>query len=72
MLEEPTHYSKRGGHEVPGVVAVLCESLGVGGYRERDVPHMGLSVPFMYHFALRCKSCKMKHDFFKLLAHELN
>ena len=45
------------GHEVPGVVAVLCESLGMGGYRERDMPRMGLSVPFAYHLALRCKSC---------------
>ena len=26
-LKDPTHYSKRGGHEVPGVVAVLCESI---------------------------------------------
>ena len=25
-VKEPTHYSKRGGHEVPGVVTVLCES----------------------------------------------
>ena len=25
--KEPTHYSKRVGHEVPGVVAVLCESV---------------------------------------------
>jgi len=25
-VKEPTHYSKRVGHEVPGVVAVLCES----------------------------------------------
>ena len=25
--KEPTHYSKRVGHEVPGVVAVLCESI---------------------------------------------
>ena len=31
-LKEPTHYSKRAGHEVPGVVAGLCESLGMGGY----------------------------------------
>ena len=23
-VEEPTHYLKRVGHEVPGVVAVLC------------------------------------------------
>ena len=26
-VKEPTHYSKRVGHEVPGVVAVLCESI---------------------------------------------
>ena len=25
-VKEPTHHSKRVGHEVPGVVAVLCES----------------------------------------------
>ena len=48
------------GHEVPGVVAGLCESLGMGGYRERDMPRMGLSVPFAYHLALRCKSYKKK------------
>ena len=30
-VKEPTHYSKRVGHEVPGVVAVLCEGMvGVG------------------------------------------
>ena len=26
-IKEPTHYSKIVGHEVPGVVAVLCESI---------------------------------------------
>ena len=52
-VKEPTHYSKRVGHEVPGVVAVLCECMG--GYREGDMPRMGLSVPFAYHLALRCK-----------------
>ena len=26
-VKEPTHYSKRVGHEVPCVVAVLCESI---------------------------------------------
>ena len=26
-VKEPTHYSKRVGHEVFGVVAVLCESI---------------------------------------------
>ena len=26
-VKEPTHNSKRVGHEVPGVVAVLCESI---------------------------------------------
>ena len=25
-VKEPTHYSKRVGHEVPGAVAVVCES----------------------------------------------
>ena len=33
-VKEPTHYSKRVGHEIPGVVTVLCEC--VGGYREGD------------------------------------
>ena len=28
-VKEPTYYSKRVGHEVPGVVAVLCESIAV-------------------------------------------
>ena len=31
-VKEPTHYSKRLGHEVPGFVAVLCE--GIGGVGE--------------------------------------
>ena len=26
-VKEPTHYSKRAGHEVSGVVAVLCENI---------------------------------------------
>ena len=50
-VKEPTNYSKRVGHEVPGVAAVLCECMG--GYREGDMPRMGLSVPFTYHLALR-------------------
>ena len=58
-VKEPTHYSKRAGHEVPGVVAVLCEYMG--GYREGDMPRMGLSDPLAYHLALRCKSCKNKN-----------
>ena len=32
-VKEPTHYSRRIGREVPGVVAVLCESMG--GLKER-------------------------------------
>ena len=31
-VKEPTHYSRRVGHEVPGAVAILCECMG--GYRE--------------------------------------
>ena len=31
-IKEPTHYARRVGHEVPDVVAVLCECLG--GYKE--------------------------------------
>ena len=58
-VKEPTHYSKRAGHEVPGVVAVLCECMG--GYREGDMHRMGLSDPLAYHLALRCKSCKNKN-----------
>ena len=27
-VKAPTDYSKRGGHDVPGVVAVLCEGMG--------------------------------------------
>ena len=27
-VKEPTHYLKRVGHEVPGVVAVLCGCMG--------------------------------------------
>ena len=27
-VKEPKYYSKRVGHEVPGVVAVLCEGMG--------------------------------------------
>ena len=57
-FKEPTHYSKRAGHEVPGVVAVLCECMT--GYREGDMPRMGVSVPFTYHLALVCKRCRKK------------
>ena len=49
-VKEPTHYSKRVEHEVPGVVAALCEYKG--GYRDGDMPRMGLSVSFAYHLAL--------------------
>ena len=48
---EPTHYSKQVGHEFPGVMAVLCECMG--GYREGDIPHVGLRVLIVYHPALR-------------------
>ena len=58
-VKEPIHYSKTAGHEVPSVVAVLCECMG--GYREGDMPRMGLSDPFAYHLALRCKRCKNKN-----------
>ena len=67
-VKEPTHYLKRAGREVPGVVAGLCESFGMGGYgmggyRKRGTPCMGLSVPFVYHLALRCKSCETKSNY---------
>ena len=42
------------------LMSVLCEPLSMGGYREGDMPRMGLSVLFAYHLALRCKSCKTK------------
>ena len=64
-VKEPAHYSKRAGHEVPGVVAVLCECMG--GYREGDMPRMGLSVPFAYHLAFRCKSCREKKKYNMLI-----
>ena len=35
-VKEPTHYSKRVGYEVPGVVAVLCEWLGGVGEVNMD------------------------------------
>ena len=55
-VKEPTHNSKKAGHEVSGAVAVLCESMG--GYREGDMPRMGLNVPFAYYLALLCKRCR--------------
>ena len=58
-VKEPTHYLKTAGHEVPSVVPVLCECKG--GYKEGDMPRMGLSDPFAYDLALRCKSCKNKN-----------
>ena len=63
-LEEPTHYSKRVGHEVPGVLAVLCEWDSEG-----DILRMGLRVPFAYHLALLCKNCReiSKHSSFSPL-----
>ena len=54
-LSKPAHCSKKAGHEVSGVVAVLCESLGMGGYREGDMPRIGLSVPFAYHLKTKTK-----------------
>ena len=63
-VKEPKHYSKRAGPDVPGVVAFLCEYMGA--YGEGDMPRMGLSVPFAYHLALRCKSCKNKNKTKKL------
>ena len=35
-IKEPTHYWKRVGHEVLGVVAVLCEWLGGVGEVNMD------------------------------------
>ena len=58
-VKEPTYCSSRVGHEVSGVVAVLCECI-VSGYREGDMPGMGRSAPFAYHLELLCKSCRKK------------
>ena len=41
-VKEPTHYSKRVGHEVPTVVAVLCESMG--GFGSGNLPSRGPCV----------------------------
>ena len=30
-VKEPTHYSKRVGHELPGVVGALCKGMGEVG-----------------------------------------
>ena len=49
-VKKPTHYTKRVGREVPGVVAVLCELVSEG-----DIPWLGLRVPFVYHPAFLCK-----------------
>ena len=52
-IKEPTHYSKRVGHEVPGVVAVFCECMGRYGeviYLAWDI------VSFVYHLALLSKT----------------
>ena len=38
-VKEPTHYSKRVGNEVPGVVAVLCECMG--GFEFGNLPSKG-------------------------------
>ena len=59
-VKEPTYYSNRVGHEVSGVVAVLCECMG--GYREGDMPRIGRNAPFAYHLALLCKSCRKKRN----------
>ena len=55
-IKEPTNYSKRVVHELPGVVAVLI----VSGYSKGDIPCIGLRVPFVYHLAFLCKSCRKK------------
>ena len=39
---EPTHYSKRVGHEVPDVVAILCECMG--GFGLDNLPSKGPRV----------------------------
>ena len=39
-VKEPTHYSKRVGHEVPGVVGVLCKCMG--GCREGGITSHGI------------------------------
>ena len=41
-VKEPTHYSKRVGHEVPGVVAVLCECMD--GFGLGNLPSKGPRV----------------------------
>ena len=39
-LKERTHYSKRVGHEVPGVVAVFCECMG----GDREVIYLACDI----------------------------
>ena len=41
-VKGPTHYSKRVGHEVPGVVAVPCECMG--GFGLGNLPSKGPRV----------------------------
>ena len=41
-VKEPTHYLKRVGHEVPSVVAVLCEFKG--GFGLGNLPSKGPRV----------------------------
>ena len=66
-VKGPTHYSKRVGHEVHGLLAVVCEWVSEG-----DVPRMGLTFPFVYyHLALLCKSCRKK-SYLKIPGCEVN
>ena len=43
-VKEPTHYSKRVGREVPGVVAVLLSLANVAGLAWRDVSKKACGV----------------------------
>ena len=53
VLKNPHTIRKRVGHEVPGVVAVLCACMG--GYRE--VTYLARDrVLFVHHLAILCKS----------------
>ena len=56
-FKEPTHYSRRVGHEVPDVAAVLCECMG----RYREVIYLAWDIKSNSYITLHlCKTGKKK------------
>ena len=66
-VKKPTHYSKRVGHEFPGIVTVLCECMS--GYREGDC--LAWDLVSRSHITLHFSAKVVKKNLFEFIPFQL-